>query len=206
MHDTSSLADLDLLRLLAQESDSEALITLYRRYQGPIYRFSLQMSGSESVAEDVTQEVFLALMRDSSKFDPDRGSFAAYLFGIARNQVRRILGRGSVLSLVTEDTEDDSGLNSILIVPDDPLANLTKMEDLNALRQSILALPVHYREVVVLCDLEEMSYADAAAALTCAVGTIRSRLHRAHAILIQKLREEGNRPASRLRSNSRCFA
>jgi RNA polymerase sigma-70 factor (ECF subfamily) len=57
-----------------------------------------------------------------------------------------------------------------------------------SVRQAVLALPPHYREVVVLCDLHEMSYADAAEALGCAVGTVRSRLHRARALLVEKLR------------------
>jgi RNA polymerase sigma-70 factor (ECF subfamily) len=56
-------------------------------------------------------------------------------------------------------------------------------------RSAVLALPVHYREVVVLCELHEMDYAQAAAALGCAVGTVRSRLHRARGLLAERLRD-----------------
>ena len=57
------------------------------------------------------------------------------------------------------------------------------------MRQAIATLPENYREVVVLCELEEMSYEEAAAALDCPLGTVRSRLHRARALLLEKLRE-----------------
>ena len=72
----------------------------------------------------------------------------------------------------------------------DALANLTREEALEAVRQAVLALPTHYREVVVLCDLEEMDYANAAAALGCSIGTVRSRLHRARGLLMAKLRAD----------------
>ena len=69
----------------------------------------------------------------------------------------------------------------------DALGDLTRAESIEALREAVLTLPVRYREAVVLCDLQEMSYADAASALGCAVGTVRSRLHRGRALLAVKL-------------------
>jgi RNA polymerase sigma-70 factor (ECF subfamily) len=72
----------------------------------------------------------------------------------------------------------------------DTLANLTRAEAVEAVRQAVLALPTHYREVVVMCDLEEMDYAGAASALGCSVGTVRSRLHRARGLLTAKLRAD----------------
>jgi len=184
----STLSDDELLTLL-REGDESAFITLYRRRQGGIYRFALRMSGSETVAEDVTQEVFMTLMRGDGNYDPSRGSFPAYLFGVARNQVLRRLEKDRFLSPIYEGAEDqDSSTLESLITLDDPLTRLTRKEMIASVRQAVLALPAHYREVVVLCDLQEMSYADASAALGCAVGTVRSRLHRARALLVEKLR------------------
>jgi len=77
--------------------------------------------------------------------------------------------------------------------------DLARDETIRALRRAILALPAGYREAVVLCDLHEMSYADAANALGCAVGTVRSRLHRARALLAERM-------AARAESPSRCLA
>jgi RNA polymerase sigma-70 factor, ECF subfamily len=184
----SSLSDDELLRLL-RAGDESAFITLYRRRQGGIYRFALRMSGSETIAEDVTQEVFMTLMRGDGNYDSSRGSFSAYLFGVARNQVRRRLEKDRFLSPIYEDAEDrESSTPESLITMNDPLGDLTRKEMIASVRQAVLALPAHYREVVVLCDLQEMSYAEAADALGCAVGTVRSRLHRARALLVEKLR------------------
>ena len=67
------------------------------------------------------------------------------------------------------------------------------------LRQAVATLPGKYREAVVLCDLEEMSYEEAALALGCPIGTVRSRLHRARAILLEKLRGAPVRRAQAVR-------
>ena len=173
--------------MLAGEED--AFVTLYRRRQGPVYRFALQMSGSEAVAEDVTQEVFIVLMRDGRNFDPARGSVSSYLYGIARNHVLRVFDRERSFVPIGDDEEDsDARVHERLIAHDDPLDDLTRGEMIGRLRQAVLALPTHYREVVVLCELHEMSYVEAAGALDCAVGTVRSRLHRARSMLAGKMR------------------
>lgn len=203
MNDPQTLGDEELL-WLTRAGDESAFAKLYRRHQGPVYRFALQMSGSESVADDVTQEVFLALMRESSRFDSSRGSLAAYLYGVARNQVRRHLERGKFQVPLEEDGDEALSIEPI-VAPGDPLGDLTLREGLSALRQAILTLPLHYREVVALCDLEEMSYEEAARSLGCAVGTIRSRLHRAHALLVQKLREANEISSGVSRNSRRCF-
>jgi len=168
--------------------DEEAFIQLYRRQQGAIYRFALQMSGSPSLAEDVTQDVFLALMRDVRTFDATRGSLASYLYGIARNLVADHLRRGRMDSPLAPD-DIAAGSAQLLANPaNDPLAEMTRREAVERLRQAVLALPEHYREAVVLCELHEMDYERAAKVLGCAVGTVRSRLHRARELLAKKLR------------------
>jgi RNA polymerase sigma-70 factor (ECF subfamily) len=191
-----------LRRMLA--GDEEAFAQLYQRRQGGIYRFALRMSGSEALAEDVTQEVFLALMKEACHFDAARGPLSSYLFGIARNQVLRRLERDRFYAPLLEESENGDGPQpELLAAPGDPLGDLTRSETIEAVRQAVLALPAHYREVVVLCDLHEMSYTEVAAALSCAVGTVRSRLYRARALLVQKLRAQ--RAADRM-SSARCFA
>ncbi|HTS28372.1 MAG TPA: RNA polymerase sigma factor [Bryobacteraceae bacterium] len=180
-------SDDDLL-LLMRSGDEQAFVSLYRRRQAAIYRFAQHMSGSATVAEDITQEVFLALIRDECGYDPDRGTLSGYLFGIARKLVLRHLERGR--SDVTLDTDGEDSLLPQLAVNDDPLADLTRREGIDALRRAVQALPRRYREVVVLCDLEEVDYADAALVLGCPIGTVRSRLHRARALLLEKLNQE----------------
>jgi len=200
-------SDLDLLRLM-RAGDEEAFTQLYRRRQPAVYRFALQMCGSQAIAEDVTQEVFIVLMREADRYDPERGSVAAYLYGVARNHVLRRLEQDR-LFMQFADTPDeaDAIVHSALISEADPLLELTRNEMISAVRISILALPPRYREVVVLCDLHEMSYVEAANVVGCAVGTIRSRLHRARALLLEKLRGvRASKPVSEPVNQARCFA
>src|SRR2546425_2311340 len=86
------LSDAELLRLMLA-GDEDAFSAVYQRHQGSIYRFALLMSGSTNVAEEVVQEVFLAMIREPNRYDPKRGSLSSYLGGIARNHVRRMLRR-----------------------------------------------------------------------------------------------------------------
>src|SRR5580692_11465555 len=69
--------------------DEDSFTALYRRRNGPVYRFALHMSGDAGVAEDVTQEVFLALLESGGRFDPSRGTLLSFLYGIARHRVLR---------------------------------------------------------------------------------------------------------------------
>jgi RNA polymerase sigma-70 factor (ECF subfamily) len=195
--------DEELLNRL-QRGDEQAFMVLYHRRQGALYRFALHMSGSMQIAEDVTQEVFLALLREGCGYKPDRGTLSAYLFGIARKLVLRQIERGR--SDVALDTSDDEcGLE--LAVTDDPLIDLTQREGIEALRRAVRALPRRYREVVVLCDLEEVDYADAAVALGCPIGTVRSRMHRARALLLEKLTQENApRTAVKMLRAVRCLS
>jgi RNA polymerase sigma-70 factor, ECF subfamily len=183
-------SDLDLL-LQIRSGDEEAFLSLYRRRQGAIYRFVLHMSGSTPVAEDITQEVFLALLRSECGYDPDRGTLSGYLFGIARKLLLRQMERGRV-DVPLEPDAEDAPLPELAVIQD-PLGDLTHRERLEALRRAVATLPRRYREVVVLCDLEEVDYSEAAVALNCPIGTVRSRLHRARALLLEKLNRE--RPA-----------
>lgn len=200
-------SDPDLLRQM-MAGDEDAFTQLYRRRQAGVYRFALQMSGSQTLAEDVTQEVFIVLMRDGGRYDPDRGSLSSYLYGIARNHVLRKLEQDRpYVPFVDRSADADEITPQAMIAEGDPLTELTRGETIRELRDLILSMPPRYREVVVLCDLHEMSYVEAAAVVNCAVGTVRSRLHRARALLIDKLRaaRDRNEGAQEVKP-ARCFA
>lgn len=203
----ATLTDNELLPLIVA-GDDQAFTALYRRHQGRVYRFALLMSGSAHTAEEVTQEVFLFMIRDANRYDSSRGSVSAYLFGVARNHVLRILDRERAYTALVEESERGGVVPlSRLIARDDPFRNCTRNEVIDFVRRAVLALPPRYREVVVLCDFEEQSHAEAAIALDCPIGTVNSRLHRGHALLLKKLRA-----ASKLDSAAsdaqrmRCFA
>ena len=179
MNDAANRTDDELLRRMASGCE-ESFVILYRKNSPGVYRFALRMCGSAEIADEVTQEVFLFLLRSPSSFDPRKGQFAAWLLGVARNCALRVIERDRrYIAVEDEQLESASGANV--------LNDLARGETIESLRAAVLALPPHYREAVVLCDLEEMSYEQAAAVIQCAVGTVRSRLHRARAILHEKL-------------------
>ncbi len=193
----TNLADDELLRL-AGSGFEEAFAALYQRRQATVYRFALQMSGSSAIAEEVTQDVFMMLLRDSSGYDASRGTLAAYLYGIARRLVwRRLAQSRSHFPLAVVESEDSRTPEPLVAFPEVE-RDLARDESVRALRRAILALPAGYREAVVLCDLHELSYAEAAGILGCAIGTVRSRLHRARALLAERL-------AAVVSTGSRCL-
>ncbi len=191
-----------LRRMMA--GDEEAFTLLYRRRQPAIYRFALHMSGNVAVAEDVTQEVFMTLIRDTKRFDPARGTLGGFLFGVARNHLRRRWEQERYSHPLPEGAEElDALLWSCAAARNGKRSNgngaspfivdrdeFTSLDTVGRVRQAIATLPENYREIVVLCELEEMSYEEAATALHCPVGTVRSRLHRARALLAEKLHDD----------------
>lgn len=140
------------------------------------------MSGSPATAEDVTQEVFISLIRDRCDYEPGKGKVKSYLYGMARHRLmRRLEKERSFISLDAET--DDVGPVSC----HDPFLDFARDEAVELVRQAVLSLPAHFREVVVLCYLQEMNYADAGEIIDCPIGTVRSRLARARSLLVKKL-------------------
>src|SRR6201986_2503304 len=129
--------------------------TLYDRRQGGVYRFALRMTGSEAFAEDVTQDVFLALMREGCQFDSSRGSVKSYLYGMVRHRVLRRLERERAHIPLEED--EGSAFEELPSAAADPFADLAREEMVTLVRQAVLSLPPHFREVIVLCHLQEMN-------------------------------------------------
>ena len=189
-----SRSDAELLKL-AVARDENAFCLLYERLKGPIFRYAYYMTASRSAAEELLQEVFMALLKNADRYKPTQGELAAFAFGIARNLVRRFRKR----ERLSEELPGDEVLERISVShPETELASqLMRFQGIERTRAAIATLPDHYRQVIVLCDLCELSYAEAASRLECAVGTVRSRLNRAHALLAQKLKHTKN-PQSEL--------
>ena len=98
----------------------------------------------------------MTLMQQGDRFDPRRASLTTYLYGISRNLALRWLGRRSRRGIVDLD-DIDHGRTPALIVEPDPPTDIDRTNDLARLRRSIIALPLHHREVIVLCELHEFS-------------------------------------------------
>jgi RNA polymerase sigma-70 factor, ECF subfamily len=223
----------------ALAGDERAFGELYRRWQGPMFRFARQMCGADGGAEDVVQEVFVALIENGHQFDPSRGPLAAYMYGVARYQAtNRLRTDGRYTALDDERAESDDGMDGgaegivdggvdagdlaavgdigavgdvravgairgpgdrrvvadvraagdISAAGGDVSVMLERRLSIDLVHRLVVTLPVPYREALVLCDLHELGYAEAAAALGCPVGTVRSRLHRARAMLAEKVK------------------
>jgi len=199
--------DVELLQQITAGNEL-AFTTVYRRHQARIYKFALLMSGSAAIAEDVTQEVFIVLIREAGRYDASRGSLSGFLYGIARNHVLRCLERDRSYVPIADDSDGQSiAPLPELIAQCDPLDDLARNEMIKSVRQAVLALPTRYRDVVVLCDFQELSYVEAAQVLGRPVGTVCSRLHRGHALLLEKLRSSGKIGSETHGARSvRCFA
>jgi RNA polymerase sigma-70 factor (ECF subfamily) len=168
-------SDEQLFRLM-RKGNRQAFAELYERREPALYRYAMYMCGSETIAEEVAHEVFVQLMNARTNFDDQRGSLEGWMFGVARNLVRAALRKSRVEEPVDQPVEDDI------------LGGLISSETSEIVRNAVRDLPPRYREVVVICDLDERSYEDAARLIDCPVGTVRSRLHRARALLAAKLK------------------
>jgi len=179
-----NMKDEELVQRIYKGEES-AFTEIYYRYQSTVFRFAFHMTGSISAAEDVTQEVFLTLLQ-FKKYNASKGPFGAYLFGIARHQVLRWMRKNHQNHVPYSVLNEEAAIQPVDLTHDQ------KIEDV---RKAILTLPVKYRETVILCDLQEKSYEESSQILRCAIGTIRSRLHRARSLLLKKLAE--NRSAEK---------
>ncbi len=175
---------MDDARLLqrARRGDERAFSQLFAAHQRSIFRYAAYMCGKET-ADDVVQDTFLAVLRQSSRHDTPAGTIGGYLFGIARHLVLKRLGVRR-----EELVEDISSVSDAVVAEDaNVFDDLSRAETIEAVRAAIRSLPPAYREVIVLCELQDMDYAAAAALIECPVGTLRSRLHRARALLVTRL-------------------
>jgi RNA polymerase sigma-70 factor (ECF subfamily) len=166
----------------AKAGDPDAFAEIYRHYQHVVYRFGCSMTGSESAAEDIAQETFVALFRDLARYDPSRASFTTYLYGIVRNLSRERLRRDRrFLSLEFLSGRRDR------VCSTDPASILEEAELAAHVRDALKKLPIRYRELIVLCDLHGLSYADAGIATGVSTAAVRSRLHRGRLLLRRSL-------------------
>ncbi len=163
---------------------------LYRRWQLAVHRFAMAMTGSADAADDVTQDTFLILMREGGRYDARKGSVPAYLHGVARHLVFRRLRRESrYRALADADLESRPG-------GEDPGQALLRWDQARGVQRALLGLSPRLREVLVMCHVQELSYAEAAERLGVPIGTVRSRLSRAREALVRGIeRSELQLPA-----------
>jgi len=173
----------------AGEGEQAAFLELYERYRDPIFRFAYRLLGSVEVAEDVTHDCFLSLIRKPGNFRPELASLKTYLYAAARNLALkhfRDQGRETGLDEVSEEPKESSRRGPLRKVLDEELAT--------QVREAILSLPPLQREAVILFEYEGLSLNEVAAVAGTDAGAIKARLYRAREGLRRMLRPylEGN--------------
>jgi RNA polymerase sigma-70 factor, ECF subfamily len=190
--DSAKADDVDLVRRAAT-GERDAFGVIFERYQHVVFRFARAMTGSPDVAEDVTQEVFVILIQEMKRYDPERASLSTYLYGIVRNVSRDRLRRQRrfLLCRPLDVTLPEDPRRC------DPFQSLVTEETGGEMRRALVRVPVKFREVVILCDLHDLSYADAGTALGISTSAVRSRLHRGRQMLRRRLSSPERTGASR---------
>jgi RNA polymerase sigma-70 factor (ECF subfamily) len=171
----------------AQTGDQEAFTALYQHYGALVYRTAYLLLGDAGRAEELTQDVFVRLHSRLGQYQPDRGAFTTWLHSITVN-VCLNARRRRLLSWFSLDRASANGLE--LQDQRQPLLSLAlRGEEHRRIWQAVQRLPIKLRAAVVLRYYHDMSYEDLAQALGCPIGTVRSRLHAAHARLRVDLAE-----------------
>jgi len=186
MRPTTEPPDTELLRQV-RTGQADAFTTLYRRHQGPLYRYALLRCGSSDAAADIVQEAFMGLLTGRLNYDPLRGQLQHFLFGVARNLALKLDEAHQRHASLPEPLDDDEPHLDMASDAAGPLARLLGNEAAEEVRRALSLLPPHYRDPVILYELHDLSYLDIAAVCQVDIGTVRSRLSRARAALAKRL-------------------
>lgn len=181
----SPLHDLDdeQCAALAQQGQRGAFTALVRRYQDRIYRFLLRLTHSPDDARELAQETFLHAYQALPRWTP-QARLSTWLFRIARNLAFDWLRRGKRVAFVPWDEDQAASHPDPAPAPD---AVLETAQRFQGLEKALARLPPEHREILLLREIEEMSYEDIAAVLQLNIGTVKSRIARARAGLLEKM-------------------
>ena len=183
---TPTTSDDELLRRM-RAGDAPAFAGLYRRHQGPLYRFALLRCGSPDTAADTVQEAFMGLLNGRLAFDPLRGSLPNFLFGVVRLLILKHEEPRRRESPLPEADEDSDG-PKLSCDAACPLSRVLADEAAEEVRRALARLAPHYRDAVILYEMHGLSYGEIATICAVDIGTVRSRLSRGRAALAKALR------------------
>ena len=171
----------ELLLEKAGSGDRAAFLLLYERYRTPILRFSYRLVGSLEVAEDITHDCFLSLIRKSANFEPSRGSLRTYLYAAARNLAMKHF-RSSGREIALDDLTDHPPSHTR-----EPLGRVLDAELVSKVKEAVAELPPLQREALVLFEYEGLPMSEIAMVVGSDVGAVKGRLYRARESLRNSL-------------------
>ena len=183
--------DEQLIRL-AQKGDSEAVSELYTRYRRKLLNYLYRLTGDRALAEDLTQETFLRVVRHLPSYRPT-GSVAGWIFRIGKNlalnSFRDRKGHNEVPLEEPENEMEEGAMKEIKIPHSGPGPDQQagSRETEREIQQALLKLPTVFRETLIICDIQGHPYKEAAELLECSINTIASRLARARSKMAELL-------------------
>jgi RNA polymerase sigma-70 factor (ECF subfamily) len=170
--------------------DEPAYRELVERHERAVYSVALRMLGRVEDAEDVTQETFVRMFRALDRYDPTR-PFRAWLLTIAsRLAIDQLRRRGTSATSLVRREPGSAEEEYEWEIPDPgqgPEARAIEAEEERSADRLIQSLPPHYRIVVIMRHMQDLSYEEIAAALQLPLGTVKARIHRARALLKERL-------------------
>lgn len=166
----------------SRRGDAEAFTEIYFSLKDSIYGFAYRMINRSSIAEEITQEVFIFFIENSGKYDAGKGSLFSFLCGVARNKVLNHLKKSGV-RLETNDLEREPFENPANPNKSSPIGNLLEKEFSEKLEECVLKLSPYQKEVLLLREVEDLSYEEIAGITETNIGTVKSRLYRARCAL-----------------------
>lgn len=180
---------------------------LFQRSQRRAYNLAYRLTGNVADAEDVTQDAYVRAWHNFESYDASR-SFEGWLFRIITNRVIDLRRRQKRVPMYSLDTpvqgdEDGQPISHEFAAPDsDPEQIVVEPVMEERLQQALAALPADYREAILLCDVEQRSYQEIAEVMQCAIGTVRSRIHRAR-VMLRRYLESGKTTARTRKASTR---
>jgi RNA polymerase sigma-70 factor (ECF subfamily) len=153
---------------------------------GSLYNFARWLARNSNDAEDLVQETYLKALRSFASFQPS-GNFRAWIFQILRNTFLSSCSKLDRRMTVAIDSQEDGP--TLPVDTETPETILMNRSNLQRVQRAIDDLPVHYREPLLLCEVEEMSYREIAEILSIPLGTVMSRLARARKVVRESLRD-----------------
>lgn len=174
--------------------DANAFETLVLEYEKNVYNIALRMTGNSEDAADMTQEAFIKAYNSLQSFRGD-SKFSVWLYRIVSNVCLDFLRSKNRRPTVSLSVEDDDGEDAQLDVADEsqsPELLLDRKLTRDSVRRGLDSLPPDYRQILLLREIQGLSYDEIAQALSLEVGTVKSRIFRARKRLCTFLIDDGN--------------
>ena len=178
-----------------QAGDEAAFEQLYRLYSGQVFSIAMRLTGSQTDAEEVTQEAFVSVYKNIHRFE-FQSAFSTWLYRIvvrrAADSFRKV--KKHIINRISMDSDDHAPTHTLTDNGQSPQDALLESHKENTLEKAVQKLGAKHRTIVVLRYVQDLSYEEIAQVLECRIGTVKSRLNRAHKLLKQILEEMDYKP------------